>query len=466
MSLHVIVNRISERMSMKTTASVLPILLVLSLGGCAAFQGFPDRPTNPADDLKELQDAIAATKIKQCLDLPMSSSGAGGEDEVSAPSTPGDATTGSDGTATKVSTVSEQETCRNQFVAARMYAVDLQFSQFEEDLFRQTRETGFGTTLATLGLTTTGAFVSGGASQVLSGIAAFIIGGREAFQKEVLAERTLIAIHTSMRANRARVGVRLRLGLQKEIKDYPLGVALSDVNDYYDAGTILGALVGITESVGTEAEKQSQRLENVTRNRDPDTGEPITGVSVIGGAAPPPGNIEGARTAAEEEILVTELRTIQGFLCAEVDGVFGDETRSAIKLWQQPNGFKVTGTLEGDRQARLLFDQALIGGQCDLAVHRNANERLNLTDAIPLETFRADLAELVLQHSLDTEVPESVGSIQELREQIEKAGGVLGVDAEDGVTPEFQIKLSEAVPDELPPPAPMPEPETQSPPDG
>jgi hypothetical protein len=150
--------------------------------------------------------------------------------------------------------------CRNKFIAARMYATDIRFSEFEEKLFRQTRESGFFATLVTLGLTTSATFATNGASQILSGIATLIIGGREAFQKEVLAERTVIAIHTAMRARRAQVRLRLRNGLLQSTDQYPVTAALADLNDYYEAGTILGALIGITETVGAEAKQAEEKL--------------------------------------------------------------------------------------------------------------------------------------------------------------------------------------------------------------
>ena len=181
---------------------LLPAFLLAVLSGCVAFKGYPERPTPLAADFRELNDSIAAARITECL---------GQADSFA---------------------------CRNKFVAARMYATDIRFSEFEERLFRQTRESGFAATLATLGLTTTAAFTTSGASQVLAGIAAFIIGGREAFQKEVLAERTVIAIHTAMRARRAQVRLRLRNGLRQSTDQYPLAVALADLNDYYDAGNI------------------------------------------------------------------------------------------------------------------------------------------------------------------------------------------------------------------------------------
>jgi hypothetical protein len=208
--------------------SLLSAFLIAVLSGCAAFKGYPERSTSLATDLRELNDSIAAARITECL---------GQADNLA---------------------------CRNKFIGARMYATDIRFSEFEEKLFRQTRESGFAATLATLGLTTTAALTTGGASQILSGIAAFIIGGREGFQKEVLAERTVVAIHTAMRARRAQVRLRLRNGLHQSTEQYPLAVALADLNDYYDAGTILGALVGITETVGAEAKQAEERLLELT----------------------------------------------------------------------------------------------------------------------------------------------------------------------------------------------------------
>jgi hypothetical protein len=199
-------------------------LITVLLSGCAAFSGYPKRATNPKIDLERLESHIGAEAIAACLTNP---------------------------------TVS----CRNTLITARMHATDIRFSEFEESLFRQTREAGFGATLATLGLTSAAAFAGGNTSQVLAGIAAFIIGAREGFQKEVLAERTAVAIHTAMRANRARVALRLRTGLRQSIDQYPLALGLSELNDYYNAGTVLGALIGITETVGVEARKAEEELQ-------------------------------------------------------------------------------------------------------------------------------------------------------------------------------------------------------------
>ena len=204
-------------------AALMCLAAVVLLGGCAAFDGYPRRVTDPDADIQQLQDQLSASAIRDCLKAP-------------------------------------DLACRNRIIGARMYATDIRFSQFEEDLFRDTRRGGFNATLATLGLSTAAAASTGGVAQALSGLSALIIGGREAFQKEVLSERTVIAIHTAMRARRAQVALRLRGALEVPIARYPLEAALADLDAYYNAGTVLGALVNITETVGAGAEKAEAEL--------------------------------------------------------------------------------------------------------------------------------------------------------------------------------------------------------------
>ena len=211
-------------LSYKRLSKLLVLLqAILLVSGCGAFMGFPSRVTKPTDDLDALQKDISAKAITDCLAAP-------------------------------------NVLCRNKVIAARTYAIDIQFSQFEEDLFRQAREAGFAATVTTLGLNAAGAVAGGGTSQVLSAIAAGITGSRAAFEREVLAERTVLAIHTAMRGNRMIVLARIRQGLTQSESEYPLAAGLTDVEDYYFQGTVLGALIGITKAVGVKADEAERGL--------------------------------------------------------------------------------------------------------------------------------------------------------------------------------------------------------------
>lgn len=203
------------------------LFLSTTLAACGGIRAAPEPPMANFDTyLLELQQPYAPAAIIQCINTP----------------------------------VTEQQQCRDAIVQALMVAVDLRYEDFELGFFDANRYAGFGATLATLGLSTAGAVVSGGTSQLLSTAAAGVTGAREAFKREVLSEQTSVALLTAMRAQRDKVGERIRLGLRLDATQYPLGAALADVSAYYRAGTLVGALTGVTEAVGIERRQAEQDL--------------------------------------------------------------------------------------------------------------------------------------------------------------------------------------------------------------
>jgi len=111
-----------------------------------------------------------------------------------------------------------------------------------------------------LGLGTAGALSPGGAAQALSAATAGIAGTRAAYEKEVLAQQTLPALDTAMHAQRDTIAAAIERNLTKTSTEYPLAAALSDLSAYYAAGTVLGALNGVTRVVGTEAAAAQNEL--------------------------------------------------------------------------------------------------------------------------------------------------------------------------------------------------------------
>lgn len=190
------------------------------LAGCASFSGYPDRAIPQDQLINDAKEVLSGTEIKKCM-------------------------------------ANEDEACRNKIIATGMLVVDTNFSLFEKALFKEKRGTSFAATVSTLGLTTAAAV---NPSATLSAISAGIIGTQAAFDKEILMDQAILAIHTQMRAGRNRVALRLRTGMTANPKVYPLGIALADLEAYYDAGTLLSAFIGITESAGVEAREAEAEL--------------------------------------------------------------------------------------------------------------------------------------------------------------------------------------------------------------
>lgn len=141
---------------------------------------------------------------------------------------------------------------RNQIIYSRMYAIDLAYSQYEMRLTREGQSVGFLGTLAQLGISTAGTF-SGGeqAKTILHAAATGVTGAKEAYQKEILIERTISVLQQQMQARRQSVKAKIIGRTSHGADAYPLELALSDVEEYYRAGTITGALIAAAEDAGT-----------------------------------------------------------------------------------------------------------------------------------------------------------------------------------------------------------------------
>jgi hypothetical protein len=149
-----------------------------------------------------------------------------------------------------------------------VYAIDLYFGQFQQDLFREGVGSGIATDWITLALAGAGAVAgNAGTKAALAAAAAGIIGAKAAFDKNVFFDKTMPALLAQMVALRKTVLVRIQAGLSQGIDRYPLTQALIDLEDYYNAGTIPGALTGIVEGAGATAKQADEEMKKVLVGR-------------------------------------------------------------------------------------------------------------------------------------------------------------------------------------------------------
>ncbi|WP_135467703.1 hypothetical protein [Crenalkalicoccus roseus] len=204
--------------------------MAATLAGCA---GFGAAPRSPVRDMEAavagLETAYAPSAVLACLETPLEA----------------------------------QRPCRDRIAQALMVAVDLRYADYELGMFDGHRYGGFAATLAQLGLTTA-ASVSGAApARLLAALATGVTGARAAFEREVLAERTVTALQSAMQARRGQVGARIRAGLMQPATVYPLGAAMADLYAYFRAGTMVGAVVGLGEAASEDARLARERLDGM-----------------------------------------------------------------------------------------------------------------------------------------------------------------------------------------------------------
>lgn len=219
---------------------LLKITSVVTLGwilvACAAsIEGYPDRSLDVEQELKALAPLYDTNKISEY---------------------------------NKETDTQKKRGLRNDYVYARMSAIDLQFGKFEQAIFREGVGSGILTDWIELALGGAGAVFSGGTSQALSAASAGVVGAKGAFDKQAYFSNTITTLLAAMVANRKTVEVKIRQRLAQSVADYPLAAALSDLEEYYVAGTIPGALTGIAEESGAKAKKAEEILSGKFRPDD------------------------------------------------------------------------------------------------------------------------------------------------------------------------------------------------------
>jgi hypothetical protein len=147
---------------------------------------------------------------------------------------------------------------RNNTVTARIFSIDANFHQFVRELTTQQNLSAVGVDWAAIGLASAGAVVGSAQTKaILAAISAGILGAKASVDKDIFYNKTIPALITLMEAQRKMVLAQIYTGLKKGAADYTLYQALADLDSYYNAGTINGALVGLTTAAGASSQEGS-----------------------------------------------------------------------------------------------------------------------------------------------------------------------------------------------------------------
>jgi hypothetical protein len=152
------------------------------------------------------------------------------------------------------STEPDRTAIRNEIIGQRLHAIDVFFARYDESLTKDSQQAGFLADVTSQGLNTAGAlFTPVQTTRILSGVAGAVTGTKNAYQNDVIVAKTIQIVQAQMQANRDAVLTRIFTRMGEPTSTYPLSIALTDVEDYYRAGTFTEGLIQTAGTVGASA---------------------------------------------------------------------------------------------------------------------------------------------------------------------------------------------------------------------
>ena len=131
-------------------------------------------------------------------------------------------------------------------------ALDLRYAEFINDISLEGRTKTTATDFALIGLGLAGTAVGGAeAKTILHAISTGVAGANTSIDKNYFYEKTIPALISQMNADRKeKLSVIVQRYANCDSANYSWFEAIHDLNDYYAAGTLLGALTSIPKNAG------------------------------------------------------------------------------------------------------------------------------------------------------------------------------------------------------------------------
>lgn len=208
-------------------AWLVPAIIAVALSGCAGLRQFPETSTNYAESLASLDtDYVAALN------------------EYYKPG----------------ATAADRKNIRNRLVETRMAVIDANFQTFRAGLVKENVGAEFAIALAGIGVGAAGSLVAQTASQILSAVSGGLAGAQAAYSKAVLYDKAMAALLAQMQASRKAVKTQILERWDLDVDKYPLWMARADVDAYYFAGSLPGAIIGTAADAGRKEREADDKL--------------------------------------------------------------------------------------------------------------------------------------------------------------------------------------------------------------
>jgi hypothetical protein len=209
-----------------STIRIIALATVISLlAGCATmrYAGAPEPSFNINDDIKELSLCFeGSTSITKFYGNP-------------------------------------SEQARDEFIVGRLTLMNLRYLKFIRNLTSERQLLDSATAITAMGLGLAGSMVPlAQTTKILASVSAGVAGTKEVIDKNYYFEKTIPALVAQMNAERQKALTPILEGMQKDIMQYPLGQAVVNLQNYYEAGTFAGAIQSIQADASVTEQKQKE----------------------------------------------------------------------------------------------------------------------------------------------------------------------------------------------------------------
>ena len=179
----------------------------------------------------------------------------------------------------RIAAAAGDSTLRNSVLNDLILMVDLDYYARERRMYRAKSGFDLGSDATLLGLSGATALVnSTSVANILGQISTGIVGLKSKIDIDILQQNTVPALTGKMRAGRSAQLARMQAAMTKEIgngkigrepssiDDYSIERGLIDVNEYYAAGTVIGALQDITQKSSEEQAEAESKMDKLKPN--------------------------------------------------------------------------------------------------------------------------------------------------------------------------------------------------------
>jgi hypothetical protein len=150
---------------------------------------------------------------------------------------------------------------RNELIEDALPYIDDAYIDFITDIQAGRDRNNFVLDLVELGTAASVGITKGERPLQIIGVALTAFrGGRRSLDLNFYKDQSTPILITKMDGNRAKVRSAILDKEQKEVKDYPLGAAIGDLVDYYNAGTLVRAFTELQKDTAVQTKISEDKL--------------------------------------------------------------------------------------------------------------------------------------------------------------------------------------------------------------